>query len=395
MKDQLLNLYKKTKIKHKDPAKKGNKIFVNFTRNAKIDIIGPEKQNYYIKFIDKKTNSTIYDANITNNMWSGTGADYFVDWKIEILAEGAAEPIVIDYNAKGKKVRIINQSPSLGDCVAWTPIVSEFQKKHECVVDYFTPYLDLFKDQYKNINFLPYPDHENGEYYATYDLGYYFNEGVQKTPIDARKRNLQQTACDILGLPYKEIKPSLFLENKTRPLSEKYICITTSSTAGCKHWQNEKGWQKVVDYVNNLGYKVVVIQKEALDYMDLRGLKNVIHPTTESLQEAMSWINYCEFYIGLGSGISWLAWGLGKKVILISGFSKPFAEFNTPHRIINTNVCNGCWNDTSVRFDVGDWNWCPRGKNFICSKEITFEMVKPHIDFCVKGTTQQKRLLKI
>jgi autotransporter strand-loop-strand O-heptosyltransferase len=219
-------------------------------------------------------------------------ADYFIDWKIEILPEGMLEPIVIDYNAKGKKVRIINQSPSLGDCIAWTPIVSEFQKKHECVVDYFTPYLDLFKDQYKNINFLPYSEHNKDQYYATYDLGYYFNEREEKTPIDARKRNLQQTACDILGLPYKEIKPSLFLENKTRPLSEKYICITTSSTAGCKHWQNEKGWQKVVDYVNNLGYKVVVIQKEALDYMDLRGLKNVIHPTTESLQEAMSWINY-------------------------------------------------------------------------------------------------------
>ena len=395
MKDQLLNLYRKTNIKHRNPEKKGNKMFVNFNRKAKIDIIGPQCLSYDVKFIDNKTNSTIYNSKITNNMWAGTSVDYFRDWKIEVFTEGEEGTIVINYNAKGKKVKIINQSPSLGDCIAWAPIVSEFQKKHDCVVDYFTPYLDLFQGQYKNINFLPYPEHDKGEYYATYDLGYYFNEGEEKTPIDPRKRNLQQAACDILGLQYKEIKSSLFLESKLRPIPEKYICITTSSTAGCKHWQNEKGWQKVVDYINNLGFKVVVIQKEPLDYMDLKGLKNVTHPTTSTLQEAMNWIHHSEFYIGLGSGISWLAWALGKKVILISGFSKPFAEFNTPHRIINTNVCNGCWNDTSVRFDAGNWNWCPRDKDFICSKEITFEMVKPHIDFCIKAVVQQKRLLKI
>ena len=60
----------------------------------------------------------------------------------------------------------------------------------------------------------------------------------------------------------------------------------------------------------------------------------------------------------------------------------PFAEFNTPHRIINTNVCNGCWNDTSVRFDAGNWNWCPRDKDFICSKEIIFLLV---MQLCIIG----------
>ena len=64
MKDQLLNLYKKTKIKHKDPVKRGNKIFANFTRKARIDILGSENKNYSVKFIDKKTNSLIYNSNI-------------------------------------------------------------------------------------------------------------------------------------------------------------------------------------------------------------------------------------------------------------------------------------------------------------------------------------------
>jgi len=29
--------------------------------------------------------------------------------------------------------------------------------------------------------------------------------------------------------------------------------------------------------------------------------------------------------------------------------------------------------------------WCPRDKNFECSKEISFEMVKEKIDQCIKA----------
>jgi len=162
------------------------------------------------------------------------------------------------------------------------------------------------------------------------------------------------------------------------------VCISTASTAGCKHWQNKGGWQQVVDYLNSLGYKVVVLQKESLTYMDLQGLNNVIHPETKTLDEVISWLYNCEFYLGLSSGISWLAWSLKKNVVLISGFTKSFTEFNTPYRVINENVCNGCWNDTNFNFDAGDWKWCPKLKNtsqwFECSKYITFEMVKSKID---------------
>ena len=93
------------------------------------------------------------------------------------------------------------------------------------------------------------------------------------------------------------------------------------------------------------------------------------------LEIRMSQIYNSEFFIGLGSGLSWLAWALSKPVVLISGFSKPFAEFETPYRIINESVCNGCWNDASLKFDKSDWMWCPRNKNFECSSKITPEMV--------------------
>ena len=69
---------------------------------------------------------------------------------------------------------------------------------------------------------------------------------------------------------------------------------------------------------------------------------------------------------------------------MISGFTKTFNEFQTPYRLINENVCHGCWNENDYRFDSSDWNWCPKYKNtdqqFECSKSITFEMVKSFID---------------
>jgi len=72
-----------------------------------------------------------------------------------------------------------------------------------------------------------------------------------------------------------------------------------------------------------------------------------------------------------------LAWGLGKPVVMISGFSDPKSEFFTPYRVINKDVCNSCWNE----FVFGqNWNWCPRNKNFECSKSISFKIVKEKID---------------
>lgn len=384
MKNQLLNLYRTVEKKHIEPKKQKNKLSISFLESPKVEITGSLKDNYFIEFINQKNNSLVYSSEISNNMWSSTAYQYFIDWKINVKSNSSKEVFTQSINLQNQSVKIINESPSLGDCIAWTPIVSEFQKKYNCKVDYFTPFIELFTNQYDNISIFPYNQKDRSGYYAKYDLGYYLDNKF-KVPFDPRTRNLQQLACDILGLDFNEVRPKIYIADNKRLLNDKYVCISTSSTSGCKHWQNPDGWQSVVNYLNNLGFKVVVIQKESLNYMDLKGLNNVIHPTTKSLQEAISWLSHCEFYIGLGSGISWLAWGLNKKVIMISGFSKPFAEFSNPYRVINSSVCHGCWNDLNHKFDASNWNWCPQGKNFICSKEISFSLVKQYIDNCIRS----------
>ena len=98
-----------------------------------------------------------------------------------------------------------------------------------------------------------------------------------------------------------------------------------------------------------------------------------------SLAERANDMMNAEFFIGIGSGLSWLNWALGGKTILISGFSAPFSEFADCERIFtpSSSICNSCFNKT--RLDAGDWEWCPEHKNtdrhFECTKSITPNMV--------------------
>jgi hypothetical protein len=53
-----------------------------------------------------------------------------------------------------------------------------------------------------------------------------------------------------------------------------------------------------------------------------------------------------EFHLGVSSGLSWLAWSLGKHVVMISDISPKWHEFQN-------NVTRFCANDlTSVNYDA-------------------------------------------
>jgi autotransporter strand-loop-strand O-heptosyltransferase len=97
----------------------------------------------------------------------------------------------------------------------------------------------------------------------------------------------------------------------------------------------------------------------------------------------MNLIYYSKFFVGLSSGLSWLAWALKKDVVMISNFTQKDHEFECI-RVTNTSVCHGCWNDPQYKFDRGDWNWCPvnkgTDKQFECQTSITSQMVIDKIE---------------
>jgi autotransporter strand-loop-strand O-heptosyltransferase len=293
-----------------------------------------------------------------------------------------------------KKVKIVNESGSLGDGIAWLSYVDLFQKKHKCILDYYTPNKELFQSEYPNINFFNYNHISDENYFASYKIGCFDVDDRSSSPVDWRTQSLQQMPAVILGIDYVETKPKFIKPaNLKNNFNKKYVCIGSLSTAQAKFWNNPDGWDKVTEYLNSLGYDVVSIDKlnniGSSSYINKIPSKSIDKTGDLPISDRINDLHFCEFFIGLGSGLSWLAWMVNKPVILISGFSDPKSEFYTPYRVHNKNVCNSCWNDTSFKFDIGKWDWCPRNKDFECSSNITFEMVKEQINKCISDIANE------
>lgn len=346
----------------------------NFIDGAFVEILGNKdnKNIYTIKFINKKTNFTEYQTDINVNKWAKTAKKYFIDWKIEIYNTNKLI-FTHEFNLNKKRVLIELCSSSLGDTLAWFPAIEQFRKLHNCEVYCSTFLNNLFKSQYPDLNFIE-PGQVVDDIYAQYRIGWFYNNDIYDSnmnPCDFKKFHLQATAFQILGMEFNnEIKPNLNVPVKQK---KRQVCIGIHSTAQAKYWNNPNGWQTVVDYLNKNNYEVHLITKEHNGWMNNKVLTGIVDKTGNySLQDRLEQLAESELFIGLGSGLSWLAWASGIKTILISGFSEKYAEFKPDARIINESVCHGCFNNTKL--DPSDWNWCPVFKNtdkqFVCTKEI-------------------------
>ncbi len=384
MRETLINAYENTPIRSIAPKKQKNDIRFNFVGSPFVEIVGSLENKYRIDFIDEKTGKSVHTSNISNNMWTKCSRRYCTDWRIIIIPENDIEAVtIIKFNPEGQRVYISLDSKSLGDTLAWFPMVDEFRKKWNCKVICSTFRNEFFKETYPEIEFVN-PGTSVDNLYAMFNIGwYYFEDGtmdLSKVPTDFRMIPLQQTASDVLGLDYKEVLPKLDKSKVKRQIEGKYVCIAPHASALAKYWNRPGGWQKVIDFLNEKGYKVVYISQEPMDggWHDSKlggTLQNVINKSGDlPLSDRFADLCHADYFIGVGSGLSWLAWASGVRTMMISGFSKPFTEFETNcDRIFNESVCNGCFN--THRLDPGDWRWCPVHKGtereFECTKTIT------------------------
>jgi autotransporter strand-loop-strand O-heptosyltransferase len=384
MKEVLINEYENLKQLNLPTKKEKNRCVFNFINGAFVEVLGPESKKYVVKFYDKDKEKLIYENEITNNMWTRSNIQYFVNWNIKVIDKLTNEiEFEHNYDATDKRVYIHLDSSALGDTLAWFAYVDEFRKKHKCEIITSTFHNEWFNEQYPNLEFVTPGTQVNG-LYAMYTLGWHYNEDRTvnkfKIPIDFKQHPLSETSTSILGLKYNEIKPKMVIPEKLRQIDGKYVCIAPHASAHAKYWNNPGGWQNVIDYLNEQGYKVVMITHEKLGDVwhdsKLGGtLTGVIDKTGNySIEDRMVDLKYADAFIGLGSGLSWLSWAIGTPTILISGFSLPYSEFLDCERIFNydSNVCNGCFNREWL--NPGDWEWCPDHKNtdrqFECTKTI-------------------------
>ncbi len=335
-------------------------IDVNFVKQPFLEITGRSNKEYKTKFYDEN-DICLYENTIRANHWVKLSREWFTAWKIKVWENNV---LVYDYKLDftNQRVYISFESSSLGDSIAWIPYVEEFKKKHKCHVVVSTFKNFLFEDVYPEIEFVT-PGTAVNNIIAMYSIGWFYDSA--KEPVLPNTIPLQKAATNILGLEYQEIRPRI-AHTVCNKFDGKIVTIATNSTAGCKFWTRE-AWQELINYLHEKNYRVINVSLEDNPFDNCEPLED------KSLQNAMDAISYSEFFIGLSSGLSWVAWAMNKPVIMIANFTEEGHEF-TCIRPVKKNVCNGCWNSPKYKFDKS-WDWCPvhagTDRQFECQSSIT------------------------
>lgn len=305
--------------------------------SPKVYLFGDKSEELYrVEFLQDGSGKVLskYMTKGNGSITKG-GIQWFIDWRVDVYRQSDNLLVYSEkYNPSNKVVFIKFDGFALGDNIAWIPYVEEFRKKHNCTVICSTFHNYMFKNIYPKILFVQ-PNTIIDNVYSQYYVGASMNNKMY-CPIDYENSPLQEMASKTLGIKHTEIRPRLeYNVSMTSPKIEgKYVCISEHASHKKKHWKCDGGWQRVVDLLISNGYKVVVISKESTN------LKNVINLTGEgTLQERMIDLYHCDFYMGVSSGLAWLAWGLGKKVVMISDCTPSWCEFKeNNYRVIKNEL---------------------------------------------------------
>ncbi len=372
---------------------------VKFKDNAYIEILGDstDDNEYLVEFINTNKNEVEFSKNVNVNHWLSLPLDPEKNILIRVILNNQ---ILFERNQSQKfnKVYIKFGSKALGDNIAWIPYVEEYKKIHNVEIILYTPFNDIFDKVYSDIEFTNISDPKkfndvDKKFKVDYGPELYFLNDILSPEswyldnknydncveyYDYRKHSLQSIASLVLGLEHREIKPKVNIpENIPPKIKGKYVIVAIQSTAQLKYWNNPFGWERLFDFLNRNGYKVVLIDK--FKKYGINGYinqapksKNLIDKTGNiSLLDRIIDIKNADMMITISSGLAWLAWAVGTPVIMISGCTKPWNEFQSNNiRLYNPNVCSGCWNDVSITFEPLNWLFCPHKMDFICSKAI-------------------------
>ena len=319
---------------------------------------------------------------------------WFVRFSVEVWDlddAGTATPVLDHtYDARDRDVLILFPVGTLGDILAWFPYAARFAQVHGCRLTCAMSGLiiPLLRDAYPAIRFVTHEELEEQSIaaaaYATYRLGLFFDDAdCIHQPTDFRHVGLHRTAGYILGVDPAEEPPRLGVPDEGPPIAEPYVCIAVQSSTQSKNWTNPNGWREVVAFLKANGYRVICIDQKPVHGTGIvwNHIPNGAEDETgdRPLAERVRWLRHARAFIGLSSGLSWLAWAAGTPVVLVSGFTHPTNEFATPYRVINWHACNSCWNDVRHRFDHQDFLWCPRHagtpRQFECTRLITATQV--------------------
>ncbi len=342
-----------------------------------------------VRLRDLGSGNTLFETTLKQG-FINSSKRWFVQFRIEVW-DGEDLVLQHDYDARGRPVLVQFPIGTLGDTMGWFSYATRFAGVHGCQLTCAMSALiiPLFKDAYPHVTMITHEEVKPEAYYASYCLGLFFDDSdTVWQPTDFRMVGLHRTAGYILGVDPAEEAPRLALPDESRPIPEPYVCIGVQSSSGCKYWNNPSGWRAVVLRLKERGYRVICIDQKPVHGTGLFWT-HIPHGAEDQtgdqpLTERARWLRHAAGFVGLSSGLAWLAWAAGTKVLMISGFTHPTNEFVTPWRVHNWHACNSCWNDPKLRFDHKDFLWCPRQtgtpRQFECTRLITTEHVLGVLD---------------
>jgi autotransporter strand-loop-strand O-heptosyltransferase len=365
----------------------------DFNQGARLVLPNRAEGRWRVRLRDLDTGNILFQSE-NQGAFVSSSKRFFVRFSVEVWELDAANTptpmLTYEYDARGRDVLIQFPVGALGDILAWFSYAARFGEVHGCQLTCAMSELiiSLLRDAYPAIRFVTHGELAEqdlaSQAYATYCLGLFFDDAeFINQPTDFRHVGLHRTAGYILGVDPAEEAPRLALPDETRPIAEPYVCIAVRSSTQSKNWTNPYGWREAIAFLKARGYRVICIDKSPVHGTGMvwNHISNGAEDETgdRPLAERARWLRHAAAFVGLSSGLSWLAWAAGTKVVLISGFTHPTNEFATPYRVINWHTCNSCWNDVRHRFDHHDYLWCPRHagtpRQFECTRLITAAQV--------------------
>jgi len=220
----------------------------------------------------------------------------------------------------------------LGDTICFSAFIESFIKFHKTKKVYITTFFShLFIKEGDGYEFIAAT--QNDKFLKVDKL---INVGYRKESLEHTIEGMMYAVKDTMFIP-QDTKPGKCpVIPKERKVQNSKITIAPESLKKIAVWDYNgvEGWQTVVDELKNRNYEVFNIS-----YEDTIKLKNVYDfHNFDDINISLNHILESKIFIGLSSGLAWLAWAYEVPVVMISNFTKTFNEFEC-FRVVNEKGC--------------------------------------------------------
>ena len=293
----------------------------------------------------------------------------------ELLKYTEREPNTTTF--EGKEILMHLDSFCLGDTICFASLIDAFVDYHKPKYIYVSTFFPhLLKSQNPKYEFINANQSEHLTIDKLIDVGY------EKKSLDHTMGGMFYAAKDTMFLPQTTKPGKVHVIPKVRLPKMDKVTIGPESLKEIAKWGQDGGWQVVVDGLHKSNYEVYNVSYEnTLNLQNVKGFHGF-----DDINVALNHILESRFFIGLSSGLSWLAWAYGVPVVMISNFTKPQNEFEC-FRVTNPYVCNGCFNVfNSIKSSCPIFEGTSRQHE--CHKSITPQMVIDKVNEAILFTSK-------